>query len=374
MRKKEPLANNKARENERQFGSCAALRLLTTTILILIALAVNVRADELPTLELRLPAAPLISRDDVNIVERSNRRVTWYEATTPHFFATSYTSRDETISMLVRLEETYELLAALFPESEHSAQSASNSPSPASSLRHEITIFRDRRAYLNEVVKIDPNASVSWGFYSGERRHSFLFPSPEKSANGSPNGAPNDFESRYVATTLLHEATHQILDARFRRDGGTLPDHDFWVTEGIACYVESLRREKNGDDVWVLGGWDNDRMRAACVRLDRGFFVPLERLAPLGPRAFTEFFDIRPLYSQSAGMTTFFMATHREAMLRYIRDVYAGRRDAATIFSAATGTAGTEKTFAELDDAYQETVKRHVDAIRKEPRENAAPR
>lgn len=325
------------------WGSCVVAVVVFAAMILTTA-----RANDEPTsLVLRLPAPPLLAREVIRVQpSTAPSRVGWCEATSPHYHATAHLAPDETAAMLIRLEDVHALLTTLLADFPTTGDGREKLP---------LTIFRDRAAYLRAMVPKDPNAGVSWGFYSSTERRIFLFPPP------LPTKAASDFERRYVAATLLHEATHQFLHQRWGRDGTDTNteagrDRDFWVTEGIACYIETLQRETlpTGDDVWTLGAWESDRMRAACVRLDQEFFVPLERLAAMGNREFMEFLDVRPLYSQSAGMTAFLVATHRDAFWQYLHGVETGTGDIATLVES------TGQTLSDLDAAYKRLVHNHI--------------
>ena len=80
--------------------------------------------------------------------------------------------------------------------------------------------------------------------------------------------------------TLYHEATHQL----FYESRPVVPDvgqkANFWIVEGIAMYMESLRQE---DGFYVLGGFDDERMHAAQYRLlNDKFYVPLAEFTAYG--------------------------------------------------------------------------------------------
>jgi hypothetical protein len=156
-------------------------------------------------------------------------------------------------------------------------------------------------------------------------------------------------------TTLLHEATHQLFfESRLPHPTASharyLPGHqaNFWAVEGIACYMESLRRE--GSRLRV-GGQDTERFRAARHRaLKDRFYVPLEELTAMGIEDLQNSPDIRPIYSQAAGLATFFMhyddGRYRDALVEYLRLIYAGQDTPASLSEL------TEANYADLDRQY----------------------
>ena len=118
--------------------------------------------------------------------------------------------------------------------------------------------FRDRDDYAARCGRSMPNIEISIGIYSTRRRAYFF--------------ADKQNDDR----TLYHEATHQL----FHESRPVAPDvgrkANFWIVEGIAMYMESLRQE---DGFYVLGGFDDERMHAAQYRLlTRQILRPLGRV------------------------------------------------------------------------------------------------
>jgi len=112
--------------------------------------------------------------------------------------------------------------------------------------------------------------------------------------------------------------------------------------------MESFRRE---GDHFRIGGHDNDRFRAARHRaLKDGFYVPLEALTAMGIEDLQNSPDIRPLYSQTAGLVTFLMhydhGRYRDALVEYLRQVYSGQATPSTLSKL------TETSYEQLDQQY----------------------
>ncbi|MEK6238982.1 MAG: hypothetical protein N2C14_30065, partial [Planctomycetales bacterium] len=131
--------------------------------------------------------------------------------------------------------------------------------------------------------------------------------------------------------TIFHEATHQIFSEtrkmRNRKAALVGVNGNFWIIEGIACYMESLRER---DGMYTLGGFDNPRMVAAHYHLanPKRFFVHLEELTSLDIQRFQKHPNIAKLYSQGTGVASFLMhhdgGRYRPALMQYLRDVYHG--------------------------------------------------
>lgn len=171
------------------------------------------------------------------------------------------------------------------------------------------------------------------GVYYGPKRTAYFFWS-------EPPDWPNYF----------HEATHQLF-AETRR---TWPEagarQNFWIIEGVALYMQTLREENN---FFVLGGWESQRVCEARYNLaNRGRHLPLEELVKLGMESFQGYEDLGALYSQCAAVMQFLMhydyGRYRDAVVRYLDLVYSGRDDLLTLCRL------TGKSFSELDREYQE--------------------
>ena len=152
-----------------------------------------------------------------------------------------------------------------------------------SPARHSVVYFRNRDEYNDSLRAAMPNIGISTGVYYEDTRRAYFF-------------AGKDSDDR----TLCHEATHQL----FHESRPVAPDvgrrANFWIVEGIAMYMESLRREDGYD---VLGGFDDQRLHAAQVRLLRDhFYVPLDELVDFGMDKLQHDPRIRTLYSQAAGL------------------------------------------------------------------------
>jgi hypothetical protein len=151
-------------------------------------------------------------------------------------------------------------------------------------------------------------------------------------------------------TTWIHEATHQF----FQETGSTAPAvgeaSNFWIVEGVALYMESLRA---GSGYRTAGGLDARRLQFARYRaLTDSFYVPLQQLATYGRQTLQRDDDLRQLYSQAAGFAHFLMHANQRryhpVLIKYLQAVYEGRdRDTTLVELADVG-------FEQLDREYRE--------------------
>ena len=166
-----------------------------------------------------------------------------------------------------------------------------------------VVYFRDRDDYNRSLRAAMPNIGISVGVYLDEPRRAYFF-------------AGKDGDDR----TLYHEATHQL----FHESRPVAPDvgrkANFWIVEGIAMYMESLRQE---DGYYVLGGFDDQRLHAAQYRLLHDhFYVPLDEFVDYGMERLQNDPRIATLYSQAAGLTHFLIyydgGRYRDALVSYL--------------------------------------------------------
>lgn len=211
----------------------------------------------------------------------------------------------------------------------------------------DVVLFKSREGYLKNLAAADPRLAVTQGIYLDKQATAFFY-------LGDP---------RTVAI-CNHEVTHQL----FQETGDTARevgvDGNFWIVEGIALYMESLRPfEHDGAvDVVTLGGWDADRLQFARHHVFNGRFqLPLTTLAAFTRRELQEDKDIKRLYSQSAGLTHYLMdfeqGKYREPTVTYLAAVYAGRSDAEMLAQL------TETPFETHDQQYQKYLRVNDDDL-----------
>jgi hypothetical protein len=203
-----------------------------------------------------------------------------------------------------------------------------------------VVYFRDRDDYVRGLPILFPNlkkevVGMSEGVYIADARRAFFFAGKEQDDR-----------------TMYHEATHQLFHQTRPVADNVGYRANFWIVEGIAMYMETLRRE-NG--FLVLGGFDDARMLAARYRLlVDNFYVPLSEFSSYGLQKLQADKRISTLYSQAAGLTQFLVhydgGRYRDALVAYLSAVYSGA-DTPVILAQLTGAS-----FAELDKQYREYI------------------
>ena len=202
---------------------------------------------------------------------------------------------------------------------------------PAPQQKHRVVLFATRDQYLAALRPLQPMIEKTVGIYLDGKRTSYFC-----ADSSSPQ-------------TAYHEVTHQL----FGEGGPTITPRlavqpNFWLVEGVALYLESLRAF---DGYCTVGGFDTARLQyARNLALNEQFHVPLAELATWNRQQVQEHELIRRLYSEAAGLAHFLMNGHggsrRAALVATVRDVYLGEADEATL--ARRLNTG----YAELDQLY----------------------
>jgi hypothetical protein len=265
-----------------------------------------------------------------------------WNVATEHYIVHTDHSLEEGVRLATRLERLYDVWQQMFAgfcateeqlARRYRGQAATRREPP----QHKVTLFRNRDGYIEALKKEQPNIELSSGFYLANRREAYFYVA---------DGEQDD-------TNLYHEATHQLFSEirPVSRDIGRTVN--FWIIEGIACYMESLAEA----DGWTLLGGNNAvRLRDAQHRLlADNFYVPLAELIGIGMEQLQHDPRIAKLYSQSAGLTHFLMhgaaGRYRESLVEYLVAVYTGR-DRADTLPTLTGQSD-----ARLDEQYREFLK-----------------
>ncbi len=263
-----------------------------------------------------------------------------WEIETEHYTVRTDHSMEAAVGLGVQLENLYGVwqqifiryyaneayLAGLFGG--HAAGQPAHGPEPH---RFSVVYFRDRDDY-NRSLRAMPKPEMSLGVYVAEKRTAYFFA-----------GDRSDLR------TVNHEATHQLFYQSRRGSPKAGKKANFWIIEGIALLMESLRQQ---DGYFVLGGMDDVRVSAARYHLKTGdYYVPFAELVGYGEDRVQRDPKIMSLYSQAAGMTHFLMfyegGRYRDALVAYLSNVYNGQDDLETL-SRLTGSS-----YSDLDKQYR---------------------
>ncbi len=257
---------------------------------------------------------------------------------TDHVQVVTNVSRQAGVELAVRLEGLYQMWRQLFGEfsatpKDLQARLAGKADAGARPKPFRVIYHRDRQQYNNALRRWQPQIESTLGIYFDSRRESHFFAGPEQDPG-----------------TVAHEAVHQFFYESFRGPTRHLAaTANLWAVEGVACYFESVAQV--GPRTWSIGAADAGRLQAARHRrVVSNFYLPLAELTALGTVDMQRRPDLPQLYSQSAGLASFFMDAEdgqlRPAFRELLAEIYAGRDDAGSL-AKATGVE-----YEELDRRY----------------------
>ncbi|MDD3469355.1 MAG: hypothetical protein PHE53_05165 [Thermoguttaceae bacterium] len=259
-----------------------------------------------------------------------------------HFRVRTNASLEEGVQITRRLETLYRVWSQVFvsysrtpDEIQRLFENRSTASKKRNAPKFQVALFRTRDDYIQTLRPNAPEIERSIGFYHGKTHHAYFF----------MDGGCDD-------STVYHEAVHQLFTERKRVSTGIVPRQNFWITEAIACYFETLR-EDNG--FLKLGGTDTPRLLAARIRLlEHHFYIPLAELSAMSCDAFQRYEYMPMLYTQVAGLAQFFFhgqdGIHREAFVKTLYEIYSVS-DTTDSLSRHAGTS-----FQTLDEEYERYI------------------
>jgi hypothetical protein len=273
-----------------------------------------------------------------------------WEIRTEHYRVKTNHSLERGVAIAKKLEDYhalfYQLMAGFFisPDQLRNLVDGSNARPAAISKPSEIHYFRTRDEYLEVVRKeTDQPVEITRGIYFPRKGIAYFFDDPN---------ANDD-------STLYHEATHQLLSGSRPKTIEVGVKSNFWIIEGIACYMESFHRD---GDRFSVGDPNHDRIRAARAHLvNESYYVPFSEFTRMGMFAFQ---NVKPPqigknYSQGAALTHFFMhyddGRYREALIEHLSQIYSPtrlKREAPESLEELTGVDADE-----IDRQYAEYIR-----------------
>jgi len=279
-----------------------------------------------------------------------------WEIRTDHFLVRTNHSHEEGVAIAKKLEAYhgffFQTFASFFNTPEQMqklfAGSTSGMRAPIQAQPHVVHYYSNRDEYNRALVKTIPQIAITNGLYYTTDRTAYFY--------HDPNGE-ND-------PTLYHEASHQLFYESQSKERMVAGDDHFWIIEGISCYLESFRPEK---DRITVGDPKYIRFHAARHRfLVDKYYIPLGKLSAMSMRDFQSHPNISRNYSQASGLAHFFMnydnGRYRDALIEHLSQLYIGsKRRRAQTLAELTGSS-----YEELDRQYGEHLRAMQTAIDKE--------
>jgi len=264
-----------------------------------------------------------------------------WDTETEHYRIRTNHSIEAAVALGVKLENLHRLWRQIFlgyysseadVEALFNGRPVHNMESP----RLDVVYFRNKEQYHRTLKPIMPDVGISMGLYVAENRTAYFFAGSKDSER-----------------TMYHEATHQLFQQSRRVADDVGRKANCWLIEGIAMYMETLRRE---NDCFVLGGLNDVRLEAARFHLEKkDFYLPFDRLVRMGVQDVQGHPEIAKLYSQIAGMTNFLVhyddGRYRDALVSCLAAIYDGSQD-PDLLARTTCT-----DYVELDKQYQAYMK-----------------
>jgi hypothetical protein len=281
-----------------------------------------------------------------------------WEIRTEHYLVKTNHSLERGVALARKLEDFhglfFQMMAGFFNSTAEVQQlfAGTNSRPIASDARRNVVhYYRTREEYI-AVLKPETKQpiEITKGIYFPTNQIAFFFYDPE-----------SDDDS-----TLYHEATHQLLSGSRPRNIEVGVKSDFWIIEGIACYMESFQREGNRFSVGDAG---NQRLQAARTHFIKDdYYVPLREFTRMGMTAFQTAKEIRKNYSQGAALTHFFMhyddSRYREALIEYLSQIYSPKKAEREHPESLSDLTGVDDE--ELDRQYAEYIRQLAPPATKE--------
>lgn len=282
-----------------------------------------------------------------------------WEIKTEHYRVRTNHSLEKGAELARKLEDFhglfFQMMGGFFNNaSEVQALMAGNNARPAlrKTKQNVVHFYRSRDEYISTLKQFTKQPiEITKGIYFPDSGIAHFFYDPE-----------SDDDS-----TLYHEATHQLLSGSRPMTGEIGMKSDFWIIEGIACYMESFHRDR---ERFTVGDPRHGRLLAARMHfVDEGYYVPFREFARMGMVAFQSIKkpEIAMNYSQGAALTHFFMhyedGRYREALIEHLSQIYSPTKSVRERPDSLEDLTGVSDV--DLDRQYADYVRRVIPASRR---------
>jgi hypothetical protein len=285
-------------------------------------------------------AAAAEAKEEADAARHAEIKTGW-QIRTDHFQVTTNDSMASGAELASRLEQLYQIWRQLFAGffySEQEVRGLFSGERSARKLAHpfHVIYYRNKQEYVDALRKHQPRIGETLGVYFDMLHEAHFFAGDEHSAS-----------------TLFHEAVHQLFQESkptAKHIGATA---NFWVVEGVATYFETLAPhvDPRAGLFYTIGDLNAGRLPMERQRVMSGAHMPIRMLTRMDKGQFQAYPQIIPLYSESAGLAAFLIdsehARYREPFVRYLQAVYAGHDNEGTLADL------TETSFTELDAQYR---------------------
>lgn len=272
-----------------------------------------------------------------------------WEIETEHYLVKTNHSQERGVQLARKLEDFhalfFQLMAGFFnsPEQINQMIKGTNARGNLRAKPNVVHYYRKKAEYLDVVRReTDQPVEITRGIYFPTSGIAYFFFDPDTDGDDS---------------TVYHEATHQLLSGSRPRTREVGMKNSFWIIEGIACYMESFRRE---GDRFAVGDPDHVRIQAARAHLlAEQYYIPFREFSRMGMAAFQSAPRIGKNYSQGAALVHFFMhyedGRYREALIEHISQIYSPDRRVRESPDSLEDLTGVDAE--ELDRQYAEYLR-----------------
>lgn len=271
-----------------------------------------------------------------------------WEISSEHFVIKTNQSLERGVELSVALERFHRFFrrefAAVFNSPQQMRQLFEKGTASGSMAehRHQIHYYHSKQEFVFRLQGKQEQIEISNGLYLPSDRTAYFFYDAD------------DLESNME--TLFHEVTHQLLSESQNKIPVVGRDANFWLIEGLACYLESFEVDEEGRV--SVGDPNHVRIaRARQRRITENIYFPLAQFSQMGMREFQRPKDLETLrqyYTQATGLTHFFLeyedGLYRDALIEHLSQIYSPH---ARIRAKPKSMAElTGVSFAELDRQY----------------------
>ncbi len=281
---------------------------------------------------------------------RRDFRKAW-EVQSDHYLIRTNVSLEKGVELGRALEEYYELFHEVFagyfstPDQMRKMFDGARSRSVASPKL--VNYYRTREEYVDRLKDRFPQIAQTNGLYYTTDRTVHFF---------------HDEAAENLAT-LYHESTHQLFYEAFDHERPIAEEGHFWIIEGIACYMESFRRNARGvsigDPAYIR--FENARQ---TLLVDR-YSIPLQELSAMGAKEFQYHPQVGKNYSEASGLAAFFMhygdGRYRDALVAHLTQLYSGNASIRARARSLDDLTGVR--YEELDRQYAEFLREFVPVV-----------
>lgn len=242
-----------------------------------------------------------------------------WEIKTEHYLVRTNHSLEKGVELAKKLEGFhglfFQIMAGFFNTQDQARQLFEGLGSRAATtvpILNVVHYYRTREEYVQTLKKeTEQPVEITTGMYFPRNGIAYFFYNPE---------ATDD-------STLYHEATHQLLTGSRPQTREIAMRANFWIVEGIACYMESFQRD---GERYAVGDPGHFRIMAAQNNyMNVGYYVPFRTYTRMGMVAFQRDPNLPKNYSQCAALTHFFMhydgGKYRDALIEHLSQIYSPR-------------------------------------------------